>query len=154
MDQKTILNRNAKAEIQLMIADVTEERKKELIKQYHNPSTCLKNTNSQKILIGNWINNAVKMMTKGATKEDLERVVEHIVVLLGAVKYELDVKQSYLDRDLFGLTRKYFNHFKKVETKDGPIFIEEEKDVLKKRKELVEKARENRKELKNVSIYS
>lgn len=141
MDQKTILNRNAKADVQLMIADVTEERKRELIKQYHNPSACLRNVNSQKILIGNWFNNAVKMMIKGATKEELEKVVEHIVVLLGAVKYELDVKQSYLDRDLMGLTRKYFKIWKKVETKDGPIFIDE-KEVLKKRKELVEKARQ------------
>lgn len=109
-----------------------------------NPSACLKNVNSQKILIGNWFNNAVKMMIKGATKEELEKVVEHIVVLLGAVKYELDVKQSYLDRDLMGLTRKYFKVWKKVETKDGPIFIDE-KEVLKKRKELVEKARQKTK---------
>ena len=157
MDHKTIMTRDAKAEVQLMIAGITEDRKKELIEQYHNPDHCLHSEHSQKMLIGNWLNNAAKMLQKGATKEEMNRVVEHIVVLLHAVKCELDIQRSYKDRDLLGLTKKYFRVLKKVETKDGPIFIdqdgtkltppevrkqrlENEKERKKKRQELKEKA--------------
>lgn len=157
MDHKTIANRDAKANVQLMIAGITEDRKKELIEQYHDPKKCLCNTHSQKVLIGDWLNNATKMLQKGATEEEMNRVIEHIVILLHAVKCELDIQRSYKDRDLLGLTRKYFRVLKKVETKDGPIFIdqdgtkltppevrkqrlENEKERKKKRQELKEKA--------------
>jgi hypothetical protein len=70
MDHKTMLNRDAKAEIQLKIAEIKDERKKELIEQYYDPDKCLKSLNSQKILIGNWLHNATVMLKKGATEEE------------------------------------------------------------------------------------
>ncbi len=156
MDHKTIENRNAKAEIQLMIAEImgNDEKRKVLVEQYHNPEKCLKNVNTQKILIGNWLNNAVKIMNKGATKEELNRIAEHIVVLLNAVKYELDIQQSYIDRDLLGLTRKYFKYWKKVGiSEDGkPIFVEPEK-ALEKRKKMVEEFEKNREKLIKEARY-
>lgn len=128
MDHKTIANRNAKAEIQLMIAGISDKRKRELIEKYHNPEKHLESTNAQKVLIGNWLNNAVKMLRKGATQEELTRVCEHITVLLYAVKKQLNVQQSYVDNNLLGLSRKYFVRFKKVKTKDGEIIMEREQN--------------------------
>lgn len=151
MDHKTIANRDAKAEVQLMIAGITEDRKKELIEQYHNPAHCLHSTNSQKMLIGNWLNNATKMLLKGATEEEMNRVVEHIVVLLHAVKCELDIQRSYKDRDLHGLSMKYFRYFRKVETADGPIFIDQDgikHDPPEVRRQWKEAKEKTRKELK------
>lgn len=155
MDHKTIENRDAKAEVQLMIAGITEDRKKELIEQYHDSERCLRSTHSQKILIGNWLNNAARMLQKGATEEEMTRVVEHIVVLLHAVKCELNVQRSYKDRDLWGLSRKYFKGYKKVETKDGPIFISEKTgkivdppEVRKQRLEAEKEKKKRRQELK------
>ena len=148
MDHKTMLNRTAKANIQLMLAEIPDERKNELIKKYYNPEKCLKSTNSQKILIGNWFNNATRMLQKGATEEELNRVIEHIVVLLHAVKRNLDIQRSYKDHDLFGLTKKYFGVYKKVQLEDGEIILEKEIDVLEKRRKMIEKKEKRRKELK------
>lgn len=148
MDHKTIKNRDAKAEIQLMIAGITDERKTELIEQYYDPDNCLRNLNSQKTLIGNWLHNATVMLLKGATKEEINSVVEHIVVLLHAVKRQLNVKKSYDDRNLLGLTRKYFGVCKAIKTKDGEIIYEKVNDPLEKRKKLVEERNKRRAEMK------
>lgn len=126
MDHKTKQNREAKAEVQLLLAGITEERKKELIKKYQNPEKHLSSVHAQKILIGNWLNNAINMILKGATKEEMNRVMEHMVVLLGAVQYNLNVQQSYIDNDLLSLTRKYFKVNKVVvKKKNGQIVINE-----------------------------
>ena len=154
MDHKTIANRDAKADVQLMIAGITEDRKKELIEQYYDPEKCLRNAHSQKVLIGDWLNNATKMLQKGATEEEMNRVVEHIVVLLHAVKCELNVQRSFKDRDLLGLMRKYFRVLKKIETKDGPVFIDQDgkkltpPEVRKRRLEIEQEKKKERQELK------
>ena len=128
IDHKTIKNRDAKAEVLIMIAEITDQRKQELIQQYHDPEHCLKSITSQRVLIGNWLNNAEKMLLKGATQKEMTKVVEHIVVLIHAVKRELNVQKSYKDRNLLELTRKYFKVYKKIETPDGPIFIDKSTD--------------------------
>ena len=149
MDHKTIENREAKAEIQLKIAGITEERKTELIEQNYDPDNCLKNRNAQKTLIGNWLHNATVLLLKGATEEEINRVVEHIVVLIHALKKQLNVQKSYKDRDLLGLTRKYFAVWRKVKTNSGEIIYEKVNgDVLEKRRKLVEARNKQRKELK------
>ena len=149
MDHKTITNRDAKAEIQLKIAGITDERKNELIEQYYDPDKCLKNRNYQKILIGNWLHNATVMLLKGATEEEINRVVEHIVVLLYAVKRQLNVQKSHVDHNLLDLTRKYFGVYKQVKLEDGEIIYEKVNDLLEKRKKLVERKREHDKKVEH-----
>ncbi|MDT3388615.1 MAG: hypothetical protein LIR46_12770 [Bacteroidota bacterium] len=151
IDHKTIVNRDAKAEIQLLIAEIKDDRKDELFKKYYDPDKCLKNRNSQKILIGNWLNNATIMLKKGATESEINDVVEHIVVLLHAAKKQLNVQKSYLDRNLLDLTRKYFGVYKQGKLEDGEIQIVKYKNndcVLEKRKKLVEENKKRRDELR------
>lgn len=143
MDHKTIRQRGARADFQLMIAGIMEdeEKRKELIKKYSNPDgKHLENKNVQRILIGNWLHNGAIMLLRGATREELDRVAEHVVVLLMALKYNLDVYQSHRDQNLLELAEKYLVGYKKVNlTKDD--------EILMKRKELVERANAHRKEM-------
>ena len=146
MDHKTILNRDAKAEIQLLIAGImeNEQKRKELIEKYSNPDgKHLENKNVQRILIGNWLNNGSTMFLRGATREELERVAEHVVVLLMAIKYNLNVYQSHKDKNLLELAEKYLVDHKKVK-------ITKNDEILMKRKELVEKrAKEHEKKVEH-----
>ena len=150
MDHKTIIKRGAKANVRMMIAEITDDRKKELIEKYKREKTTI-GKNPQRILIGNWFNNAVTMMLKGATEEELNRVVEHLVVLLGAEKYHLDVKQSYKDHDLLALSRKYFTRYKKVEKENGEVIYVKE-SVMEKRKRMHEEFEKMREELKEEAL--
>lgn len=151
MDHKTMLNRTAKANVQLKIAEITDERKAQLIAEYYDPDNCLKSTTSQKVLIGNWLNNATRMLLKGATEEEINRVVEHIVVILHAVKRQLNVQKSYVDHNLLDLTRKYFGVYKQVKLEDGEIVYEKVVDdplwKRKQRKEEHERKNQHRKEM-------
>lgn len=137
MDHKTVRQRDAKAEFQLIIAGImeNEEKRKELIEKYSNPDgKHLQNKNVQRILIGNWLNNGSTMFLRGATEDELTRVAEHVVVLLMAIKYNLNVYQSHKDHNLLELAEKYLVDHKNVK-------ITKNDEILMKRKELVEKAR-------------
>ena len=87
------------------------------------------------------------MAKKGATEAELLRVAEHIVVLLHAVKRQLNIQRSYKDHDLYSLSRKYFTVYKKVKTPDGEIIMEKE-SVLEKRRRLHEEFMKRKDELK------
>lgn len=54
------------------------------------------------------ISNLITDMTiKGATDEELFRAVKHSMVVIDAVKHELDYKQSEEDNDIESLKKKY-----------------------------------------------
>lgn len=153
MDHKTMEQRGARADFQLIIAEIMgdEERRKALVERYSNGEKHLENKNVQRILIGNWLHNGATMLLRGATEDELYRVAEHIVVLLMALKYNLDIYQSHRDNNLLELVEKYMRDHKKmkVDSDENEIYIEgstmaerakRNEEVLKKRKELVEKA--------------
>lgn len=151
MDHKTMRQRDAKAEFQLIIAGImeNEEKRKELIEKYSNPDgKHLENKNVQRILIGNWLNNGSTMFLKGATEDELTRVAEHVVVLLMAIKYNLDIYQSHKDKNLLELAEKYLvvDHKKVKITKDDEILIKR-KELVEKRAKEHEKKVEHRKEM-------
>ena len=83
------------------------------------------------------------MLLRGATREELDRVAEHVVVLLMALKYNLDIYQSHKDHNLLELAEKYLVDHKKVK-------ITKNDEILMKRKELVEKrAKEHEKKVEH-----
>lgn len=47
------------------------------------------------------------MSLKGATEDEMARAVKHSMVVIDAVKHELDYRQSYKDNDIAGLKKKY-----------------------------------------------
>lgn len=118
MDHKKRVARDATARIMLMISDIGEDEKQELYEKYYIADKPLTISESaQIVLIGNWVNNATKMLLRGATEEELKNIVEHIIILIGLRKYNLDIKKSYKDHDLLNLTRKYFSKDEIVEIK-------------------------------------
>lgn len=134
ISDKKRMNRDAKGQIMILLSAIPEEKKKELIEKYkRDDQTQLMTESARRVLVGNWFNNAVKLLLKGATEEELNRVLEHIEVLLGCTYYNLDVQKSHKDHDLLNLTRKYFGG-EKVEIKVKPI-SEDRKEVFKKREQ-------------------
>lgn len=153
MDHKTMEQRGARADFQLIIAEImgNEDKRKELIEKYGNAEKHLENKNVQRILIGNWLHNGATMLLRGATEDELYRVAEYIVVLIHAVKFHMDVYQAHRDNNLLELVKKYMRDHKKmkVDSDENEIYIEgstmaerakRNEEVLKKRKELVERA--------------
>lgn len=54
------------------------------------------------------VSNLINDMTlKGADDNELARAVRHSMVVIDAVKHELDYRKSYLDNDIDGLKQKY-----------------------------------------------
>lgn len=54
------------------------------------------------------VSNLITDMTiKGATEDEIIRAVKHSMVVIDAVKHELDYKQSEIDNDIAGLKKKY-----------------------------------------------
>ena len=132
ISDKKRMNRDAKGQIMIMLSAIPEEKKKELIEKYKRENQDeIMTENARKVLVGNWFNNAVKMLLKGATEDELNQVLEHVVVLLGCTYYNLDVQKSHKDHDLLNLTRKYFGG-EKAEIKTKPV-SEERRETLKKR---------------------
>lgn len=140
MDHKTIENREARADVMMMIAGIGDDKKKELLEKYKCERDPI-SKNRQRLLVGNWFNNAVTMLKKGATEEELNRVVEHIIVLMMAHSYPVDFYRSYKDNDLLNLSEKYVVHYRKVKNEEGEM-------ILEKRKRLVEEKEKWRKETK------
>ena len=134
MSDKKRMNRDAKGKIMIMLSAIPEEKKKELIEKYKlENQDQIMTESARRVLVGNWFNNAVKLLLKGATEEEINRVLEHIEVLLGCTYYNLDVQRSHKDHDLLNLTRKYFGG-EKVEVKVKPI-SEDRKEAFKKREQ-------------------
>lgn len=146
----TMLNRDAKATIQLMLADIGDEKKQELIEKYSGSDKVI-SEHRQKVLIGEWLYNASRMLIRGATEDELRKVVEHIQVLIMARKYNLDIERSYKDRDLLSLHRKYFAIYKAIKKENGEVIYEREENkyILKEREALVKERQKNHEILVN-----
>lgn len=57
------------------------------------------------------ISNLITDMTiKGANDDELERAVKHSMVVIDAQKHNLNWKQSYIDNDIAGLSKRYQTH--------------------------------------------
>ena len=110
MSDKKRLNRDAKGIVMIKLSAIGEDKKRELIDKYMlEDQSKLMSITQQRVLLGNWFNNAVKLFIRGASEEELNQVLEHVVVLTACAKYHLDIKQSYDDHDLLALTRKYIS---------------------------------------------
>lgn len=54
------------------------------------------------------VSNLITDMTiKGATPEEITKAVKHSMVVIDAEKHKLNYKQSYIDNDIAGLSKKY-----------------------------------------------
>ena len=146
IDHKTIQNREAKAEIMLKIAGITEDQKKELIDRYAKNDGKMLSRSAQKVLIGNMFTNSVNMLKKGAEEADVDAIVEHTMVIMMAINHNLDIVKSYDDHKIDRLLAKYFAHYRKVATEGGNVIVKVD-DPLEKRKRLVEEAGEKHEKL-------
>ena len=123
-----------------------DEEKWKLISQYRMEKEPLR-SNSQKILVGSWFTNAVNLLKKGATGEELQKVVEFIVLAMAAGYYGIDIGKAYQDRGLFDLMRKYFPKYGLVVTKipegDEVLFTKDTVEIRKMRNEEIMRKRKN-----------
>lgn len=138
MSDKKRRNRDAKGQVMIMLSAIGEDKKKELIEQYKLPDQTLKlSDHTCRCLIGNWFNNAVKLVQKGASEDEINRVLEHLVVLLGTTKLNLNYTQSYKDHNLLEISRKYLGEDKltnaigEIKMKEKPLKSEERIDYVK-----------------------
>lgn len=151
MDHKKMELKQARAGILLRISNVGEDKKQKLYEKYKSETHVITSEDVQKVLIGNWCNNAAKMLIKGATEEELDTVVEHLIVLIGMRKYNLDFKKSFKDRNLLNLARKYLDK-EKVEIKLVPSTSEQRKTQMKKREALREAAKQETRALREEGL--
>lgn len=135
-----------KAEIFVMLNEIEDERKQELIEKYKCDLQPM-GPSAAKMVIGNALNDVTRMMIKGATAEELHQAVEHLEVCILNVKHNLDLRKSYEDHHIDMLKHKYFAIYKKEETADGTIFTKVN-NTPEERRKMMEKRDEARKKLK------
>ena len=127
-----------KAEIMVMLSEIKDDKKQELIEKYKCDIQPM-GRSTAKMLIGDTLDDVTRMMIKGATAEELHQAVEHLEVCILNVKHNLDLWKSYEDHHIDMLKHKYFAIYKKEETADGTIF---RRETVKKREEAREKLKE------------
>lgn len=136
MDHKTRQSMEAKGQVMLMIAAIGTDKKMELVNKYQDSTRNPLSKNNHRMLVGSWLNNAARLISRGATEEEVNSAVEHLQVLIMAGKYPMDIQRSHKEHRLLEICRKYF----------GP---ENPKDILRKRREAIEKMEKLRKEKKD-----
>ena len=95
--------------IQLKIVEADKTKSKELIEKYKNSEHTMMNTNQQRMMIGGLIDTAVNAGKKGATEEEIDNIIEHIVVVMHAIKDNLDILSSIKEHNLLEIVEKYKN---------------------------------------------
>lgn len=139
-DYEGIKRKDAEGTIMLMIEGLNGDRKKELVEKYYDDDARM-NVRAQKILLGDWMHNAVQMLTRGATPDEMHKVVEYIYVILNSIKCKLNVQKAYIDNNMLELLAKYVKKHKPVRLKENGIKQSE------KRKLIMEMADESHKKL-------
>lgn len=88
-------NRDAKGTIVTLLLAIPEEQKKELIEKYKSEDPIEEIlANNHRIMVGTWVNRAVKALIRGATKDEINRVVNVIFVAVNAPKENLDISKA------------------------------------------------------------
>jgi len=135
MDHKTRLNMGAKGQVMLMIAAIGTDKKMELVNKYQDSTKKLLNKNDHCMMVGSCLNITARLITRGATEQEVNSSVEHLQVLIMAGKYPMNIRRSFEDHNLSDIYAKYFSS-------------EDPKDILEKRRKLVEERERIRKERK------
>ena len=128
MNEKTMQNRDAKGLVIEQLMNVGEKKRREIIKQYKindEMPEVLKNRHA--IFVGTWFNWTVKAVEKGCTDEELKSLIEHLVVVTNAGKYNLDITKSANDHGIKEIIRKYMNHYKREI--DKRIYADRQKKI-------------------------
>lgn len=132
-----------KGDLMLRLTEFPEDKKLELIEKYKNDDE-MKSYHSQCILVGSWFMNAVNIAKRGATEEEIDRIIEFMVLIIASGKQGIDIPKAYADRALFELMKKYYPEYGLIKTKtvegDEVVF---QKETLKKREEAREKLKEH-----------
>ena len=89
-ENKMVQNRDAKGIVIERLMSIGDKKRRELIKQYKiddEMPEVLKSRHA--IFVGTWFNRTVKAVEKGCTEEELKNLIEHLVVVTNAGKYNL-----------------------------------------------------------------
>jgi DNA-binding NarL/FixJ family response regulator len=101
-------NRDAKGKILTMLLELPEEKKKELIEKYKSEGPINEITvNNHRIIVGTWHNRAVKALIRGATADEINRMINVIFVAVNAPKENLDVSEAIEKERMDDIIVKY-----------------------------------------------
>ena len=127
MEEKVMQNRDAKGTVIEQLMRVGDKKRRELIKKYQindEMPEVLKNRHA--IFVGTWFNWTVKCAEKGCTEEELKNLIEHLVVVTNAGKYNLDITNSATDHDMKAIIHKYCHVENKIEQR---IYADRQKQL-------------------------
>ena len=107
-ENKMVQNRDAKGIVIERLMSIGDKKRRELIKQYKiddEMPEVLKSRHA--IFVGTWFNRTVKAVEKGCTEEELKNLIEHLVVVTNAGKYNLNITKSAIDHNMHEIIVKY-----------------------------------------------
>lgn len=96
-----------KRDIMVRIVDLSDQKKNELIAAYKIGDDRTIDRYTIIRILDTWFNTAVKACLHGATEEELDKLVEHIYVVMAARKYDMNISKSIDDRNLQMIRAKY-----------------------------------------------
>ena len=100
--------RETRGEIIERLVAIPENKRQELIERYKSDKLMDPITISRhRIFVGTWLNITVKMIRRGLTEAELDRMIEHLFVVASMYKHNLDLEKSDEDHKIKELCDKY-----------------------------------------------
>ena len=108
-EQERRQNRETKGRILELLIQISESERKELIEKYRSdePNKFSDGSIDHKIITGTWFNWAVKSAIRGATSDEIHRILRVICVCIDSAKHNLDVSEAILDENMNEIMVKY-----------------------------------------------
>lgn len=91
-----------------LLMDIPDEKKQKLLKEYKlDNDVDHESLGAIKFRIGHYFDTAVKAAERGATKSEIDRILNHIIVCIYSADCPMDIRKSYTDNNLREIYDKY-----------------------------------------------
>ena len=126
-ENKVVQNRDAKGLVIEQLMAIGDKKRRELIKQYKIDDEMPEVLKYRHVIfVGTWFNRTVRAVERGCTPEELKNLLEHLVVVTNAARYNLNITKSAIDHGMHEIIKKYCYVENKIEQR---IYVDRQKQL-------------------------